>query len=102
MLGLDGDARIGAATRADMAAAAVSALLDDGTIGATFELSGPPMTLAGLASTITDVAGTRIAYRTVTADELVAGLRGSGMYDATGCGAGGSSMPWVKEPIGQL
>jgi NAD(P)H dehydrogenase (quinone) len=83
VLGLDGDARIGAATRADMAAAAVSALLDDGTIGATFELSGSPMTLAELAATITDVAGTRVAYRTVTADELAAGLRGSGMDDAT-------------------
>jgi len=83
VIGIDGDARIGAATRADMAAAIVTALLDEGTTGGTFELSGPPITLSGLAATITDVTGTKVAYRDVTADELVAVLRGSGMDDAT-------------------
>jgi NAD(P)H dehydrogenase (quinone) len=83
VVGIDGDARIGAATRADMAAAITTALLDDGTAGATFELSGPPITLSGLAAAITDVTGTKVAYRNVTADELVAALHGSGMDDAT-------------------
>jgi NAD(P)H dehydrogenase (quinone) len=83
VLGLDGGARIGAATRADMAAAIVTALLDEGTAGATFELSGPPITLSGIAATVTDVTGTKVAYRDVTADELAAVLRGSGMDAAT-------------------
>jgi NAD(P)H dehydrogenase (quinone) len=83
VVGIDGDARIGVATRADMAAAIVTALLDDSTAGATFELSGTPITLSGLATTITDVTGTKVAYRDVTADELTAVLRGSGLDDAT-------------------
>jgi NAD(P)H dehydrogenase (quinone) len=83
VLGLDGTARIGAATRTDMAGAIVAALLDESTAGATFELSGPPITLSELAATITDVTGTKVAYRDVTADELAAVLRGSGLDDAT-------------------
>ena len=83
VLGIDGDARIGAATRADMAVAITTALLDPDTAGATFELSGPPITLAGLAETITEVTDTKVAYRNVTAEELTAILRGTGMDDAT-------------------
>jgi len=83
VLGIDGDARIGAATRADMAAATTAALLDEGTAGATFELSGPPITLAGLAETVTDVTGTKVAYRDVTPEELTAILRGTGLDDGT-------------------
>ena len=83
VLGIDGGARIGAATRADMAAATAAALLDEGTAGATFELSGPPITLAGLAEAITDVTGTKVAYRDVTPEELTAILRGTGLDDGT-------------------
>lgn len=83
VLGLDGSARIGAATRADMAGAIAAALLDDGTAGATIELSGPPITLPEVAAAVTDVTGTKVAYREVTAEELGAVLRGSGLDDAT-------------------
>jgi len=83
VLGIDGTARVGAAPRADMATAIVAALLDPATEGATLELAGPPLTLAGLAETITDVTGTAVAYRDVTAQELTAALRGTGMDDAT-------------------
>ena len=83
VLGIDGTARVGAATRADMATAIVAALLDPATEGATLELAGPPLTLAGLAETITDVTGTAVAYRDVTAEELTAVLRETGMDDAT-------------------
>ena len=83
VLGIDGDARIGAATRADMAVAITTALLDADTAGATFELSGPPITLAGLAETITEVTDTKVAYRNVAAEELTAILRGTGMDEAT-------------------
>jgi NAD(P)H dehydrogenase (quinone) len=83
VFGIDDGARIGAATRADMAAATTAALLDEGTAGATFELSGPPITLAGLAEAITDVTGTKVAYRDVTPEELTAILRGTGLDDGT-------------------
>jgi NAD(P)H dehydrogenase (quinone) len=83
VLGLDGTARIGAATRADMAVAIAATLLDDAAAGATYELSGPPVTLAELAAAITDVTGTKVAYRDVTAEELTAVLRGAGLDDAT-------------------
>jgi NAD(P)H dehydrogenase (quinone) len=83
VLGLDGDARIGAATRADLAAAIAAALLDPATGNATLEFSGPPITLAGLAAAITDVTGTEVAYRNVTPEELTAVLRGTGMDDET-------------------
>ena len=83
VLGIDGTARIGAATRADMAGAIATALLDDAAAGATYELSGPAITLSELAATITDVTGTKVAYRDVTADELTAVLRGSGLDDGT-------------------
>jgi NAD(P)H dehydrogenase (quinone) len=83
VLGIDGGARIGAASRADMAAATAAALLDEGTAGATFELSGPPITLAGLAEAVTDVTGTKVAYRDVTPEELTAILRGTGLDDGT-------------------
>jgi NAD(P)H dehydrogenase (quinone) len=82
VLGIDGGARIGAATRADIAAATTAALLDEGTVGATFELSGPPITLAELAEAVTDVTGTKVAYRDVTPEELTAILRGTGLDDA--------------------
>jgi len=83
VLGIDGDARIGAATRADMAAAIAAALLDPATENTTLELAGPPITLAGLAKTITDVTGTEVAYRDVTPEELTAILRGTGMDEGT-------------------
>jgi len=83
VLGIDGDARIGAATRADMAAAITTALLDEGTAGTTFELSGPPITLAGVAEAVTDVTGTKVAYRDATPEELTAILRGAGLDEGT-------------------
>ena len=83
VLGIDGDARIGAATRADMAAAIVAALLDPATENTTLELAGPPITLAGLAAAITDVTGTEVAYRDVTPEELTAILRGTGLDEGT-------------------
>jgi NAD(P)H dehydrogenase (quinone) len=73
--GLDGAARIGAATRADYAAALVAALLAgrDGVL----ELAGPPITLRDVA------AAAGVPYRDVTADELRASLRAAGLDDGT-------------------
>ena len=66
-----------------MAGAIAAALLDKGTAGATIELSGPPITLPEVAAAVTDATGTKVAYREVTAEELGAVLRGSGLDDAT-------------------
>jgi NAD(P)H dehydrogenase (quinone) len=83
VLGIDGTARIGAATRADMAGAIAAALIDESTADTVCELSGPPITLAQLAEAVTEVRGTTVAYRDVTAEELTAILRGTGLDDGT-------------------
>jgi NAD(P)H dehydrogenase (quinone) len=83
VLGIDGTARIGAATRADMAGAIAAALIDESTANTVYELSGPPITLAQLAEAVTEVTGTTVAYRDVTAEELTAILRGTGLDDGT-------------------
>lgn len=79
ILGLSGDAHIGAASRPDLAAAAAAALLDPPPHGAAVELSGPGFSLTGLAATITAVTGTTVVYRDSTPEELTSALRGAGM-----------------------
>jgi NAD(P)H dehydrogenase (quinone) len=79
VVGLSGDAHIGAAARPDYAAAAAAALLDPPPHGAFVELSGPGFSLAEFAAAITAVTGTTVVYRDGTPDELAAALRGTGM-----------------------
>jgi NAD(P)H dehydrogenase (quinone) len=81
--GLSADAHIGAAARPDLAEAAAAALLDPPPDGTAVELNGPGFSLAELAATITEVTGTAVAYRDVTADELGEALRGAGLDAAT-------------------
>ena len=81
--GLSADTHIGAASRPDLAVAAVVALLDPLPDGAVLELSGPGFSLAELAATITEVTGTKVVYRNSTPEELTAALRASGMDEGT-------------------
>jgi NAD(P)H dehydrogenase (quinone) len=81
--GLSAHAHIAAAARADYAAAAAAALLAPPPHGTVVELNGPGFGLAELAATISEVTGTEVAYRDVTADELRATLRASGLDEAT-------------------
>ena len=83
ILGATGDGRVAAATRADYAAAAVAALTGAGHENAVYELGGTPFTLTELAATITDVTGTKVEYRDISADELVTALVGSGLDEGT-------------------
>jgi NAD(P)H dehydrogenase (quinone) len=83
ILGAAGNGRVSAAPRADFAAAAVAALLQDGHDNAVYELGGPGFTLAELAEAVTQVTGTTVAYRDLTTGELAAALESVGLPPAT-------------------
>ncbi|HET7398166.1 MAG TPA: SDR family oxidoreductase [Intrasporangium sp.] len=78
-----GDGRIAAASRADFAAAAATALLEDRTDDVVYELGGTPFTYAELAEAISEVTGTPVVARAVTGEELVAALTGAGVDAGT-------------------
>ena len=80
IVGASGDGRVSAATRADYAEAAVSLLTGDIVDQQGYwELGGPAFTLADLASTVTEVTGTTVTYRDVSADDFTTRLTGAGM-----------------------
>ena len=62
VLGSAGDARISAAPRADYAAAAAAVLTADAPAGRTYELAGPPFTMAEYTAELTRQSGTEVAY----------------------------------------
>jgi NAD(P)H dehydrogenase (quinone) len=70
LLGADGGVPTNFATLRDLALAASAALTADGQAGAIHELRGPLWTVAELAATVSEVAGTPVAYRAVDADTL--------------------------------
>lgn len=78
VLGSAGDGQVSAATRADYAEAAASALLAEHP-AAVYELGGRAFGLAELAATVTEVTGQQVAYADVPATELVAALTGAGV-----------------------
>ncbi|WP_369251922.1 NAD(P)H-binding protein [Geodermatophilus amargosae] len=83
VVGAAADGRVSVAPRADYAVAAAAALLadDDGTV--VRELGGPGVTLADLATVVTEVTGTAVRYRDLPAEELVATLQGAGLDAGT-------------------
>ena len=83
ILGAAHDGRVSAATRADYAAAAVTALLTDEDGDQVHELAGASFTLAELAVTITEVTGTTVTYSDVSTEEYAATLRGFGLDEGT-------------------
>jgi NAD(P)H dehydrogenase (quinone) len=66
----DGGVRVNFATIHDMGLAASQVLSTDGHAGATYEIRGPLWTVEELAATVSDVSGTPVAYRAVSADDL--------------------------------
>ncbi|WP_418063424.1 NmrA family NAD(P)-binding protein [Pimelobacter simplex] len=78
VLAAAGDGKVSAATRADFAEAAASALLAEQP-AAVYELGGAAFTLAELAATVSEVTGQQVAYADVPAAELVATLTGAGV-----------------------
>lgn len=80
-----GGGRVSGATRADYATAAAVVLTDDGhgDGDAVYELGGTPFTMNDLATAVTEVTGTKVAYRNVTVAELVAILETEGLNRPT-------------------
>ncbi len=83
IVGAGDNGRVSAATRRDYAAAAATALLEEGSGNRTYELGGPAFDLHELARIITAVTGTRVAYRDLPAEEYVSWLRRAGLAAAT-------------------
>jgi NAD(P)H dehydrogenase (quinone) len=79
LLGSARDGVVSAASRHDLAAAAVAVLTQDGHLGATYELGGTPFTLTELAATISDVLGTPIAYQDMPVADYIGVLSGAGL-----------------------
>jgi NAD(P)H dehydrogenase (quinone) len=70
LLGADRGVPVNFATLRDLALAASAALTSEGHAGAVYELAGPLWTVADLAATLTEVAGTPVAYRAVELADL--------------------------------
>ncbi|ABS04127.1 SDR family oxidoreductase [Kineococcus radiotolerans] len=84
VVGATAAGRISAATRADFAAAAVSALVDGAeATGAVRELGGPAFTLAELAATITEVTGTPVAHQDLSGEQYSATLQQASLDEGT-------------------
>jgi NAD(P)H dehydrogenase (quinone) len=85
--GAAGDGRIASASRADYAEAAAAVLDGDGTTdhaNAVYELSGDTAwTMADFAAVLTDLTGTEVVYRDLSADGYVKALTGAGLPEGT-------------------
>ncbi|KJC63997.1 SDR family oxidoreductase [Agreia bicolorata] len=84
IVGASGDGRVSAATRADFAAAAAAALVQQGHENAVYELGGAPaFTMSDLAAALSSATGTTIVYRDVTPEENTAILESVGLDAGT-------------------
>ena len=79
-----GDGRVASATRADYAAGAVAAVLGTGHDNRVYELSGDvAWSFDEFAQAASEVLGTPVTHRSVTADEQLALLRSAGLDEGT-------------------
>ncbi|MET8306653.1 NAD(P)H-binding protein [Micromonospora sp. NBC_00389] len=83
ILGATGGSRVSAATRADYAAAAVAALTRQEDGNAVYELGGTAFTFDELAAAVTEVTGTTVVHRDLSATELAATLENVGLDAGT-------------------
>jgi NAD(P)H dehydrogenase (quinone) len=80
--GCAGNGRIAAATRADLAAAAVAVLTGQGHEGKVYELAGDaPFTMAELAAEVSKQTGKKLAYAELPPEQYRAILAGAGVPD---------------------
>lgn len=77
--GAAGDGRVSAATRADLAEAAVEVLTGEGHAGAVYELGGEPFTMTELAALETEVTGRPVAYTDLPVEQYAQVLVGAGL-----------------------
>ena len=79
-----GDGRVASASRADFAEAAAVVLLEDGHIGAVYEVGGDvAWDHTELAAVMSDVLGRPVTYRSLTTEEQRAGLEAAGLDAGT-------------------
>ncbi|MEV4765075.1 SDR family oxidoreductase [Micromonospora chokoriensis] len=83
ILGATGGSKISAATRADYAAAAVAALTREEAGNAVYELGGTAFTFDELAEAVTEVTGTPVVHRDLSAAELASALENVGLDAGT-------------------
>ncbi len=81
ILGAAGTGKVSAAPRADYAAAAATALLDDAAGDVVYELGGPGFSMEELATTVSQVSGTKVVYRDLPSDDYAVALEAAG-FDA--------------------
>jgi NAD(P)H dehydrogenase (quinone) len=80
LVGSGGEGRVNAATRRDLAEAAVAVLLGEDQAGRVYELGGDAaFTLTDFAAEITAVTGTPVVYKDLPAEEYVALLTSFGL-----------------------
>ncbi|MFD4788914.1 NAD(P)H-binding protein [Streptomyces sp. NPDC058459] len=80
VVGAAGEGRIGSATRADLAAAAVAAVTQDGHENATYELAGDSAwTFADYAAELSRQTGRTITYTDLSGDAYAQVLTGAGL-----------------------
>ena len=82
VVGATGGARVAAAPRSDYAEAAAAALVDD-VDSAVYELGGPAVTVADLASVIGEVLDRHLPYQEVSLEEYRSGLLAAGLDEGT-------------------
>lgn len=82
VLGATNGARLTAATRADYAAAAAAAVMQDAE-GVTYELGAATFTLDDLAQTVTSASGVNVLHRNLPVAGFAAALEGAGLDEAT-------------------
>jgi len=82
VLGATDGARITAGARADYAAAAAVAAIQE-TEGVTYELGGSTFTLDDLAAAVTTATGNAVEHRNVSVTDLAAALEGAGLDAGT-------------------
>lgn len=79
-----GDGRVASASRRDFAEAAAVVLREDGHIGQVYELGGDvAWNYDELAAAVSEVVGSPVEYRRVTADEHLALLAEAGLDEGT-------------------
>ncbi|GIM97229.1 SDR family oxidoreductase [Paractinoplanes toevensis] len=79
LVGAAGDGRISAATRADFAEAAASALVGEGHVGKVYELGGEPFTMTELAAEISRQSGKEVTYTDLSPEKYIEVLVGVGV-----------------------
>lgn len=83
IVGATANGKISAASRADFAVAAAAALLTDDGDEVVHELGGPAFTFDELATTISDVTGTKVAHRDLSVEDYAAELQQVGLDAGT-------------------